>query len=671
MTNNRELSQIANLIEVLDTSKHINIKSQEGQNIGIGTTIPNAKVEVVGNVNVTGILTAQSIVSSNTNTLRNLNATGIITSVNVNVTGIATAQNLRVVGVSTFQNHAYFGDNDTLYFGDGNDLQIFHNGANNNSYITNAAANLYLISNTSVNIITPSGENSAIFNGNGSVELYHDNVKKFQTTAGGAIVTGILTATTLVGSVSYAASTGFSTTSSYATVAGLSTSATSATSATYAVTAGFATQTTYSTTSGVSTAVNGTVDVTLLRSAGISTFTNGPILIGSGTSTGTASQTLQVTGGAYVSNNLGIGTTNPTSRLFVTQSGTNPSTAGESGAHAFALSSGNTGRTMWMGYDDNIDAGYINVAKTGQSRQIYLQTRNLTNATTVFVGIGTTQGTGTANQYLQVGGGAYVSGNLGIGTTNPVEKFHVQGNSYFNGNVGFNTTIINGSTQVDFGNSNAYFGGYVNVGLGITLANVARVNFIGGVSNSGGVGHLLVTSNNTDIPTTIFSGSNGGRLSIFAGGMTSSSQRGGQIDFVGGASSTYPGELLFRTGIGTLGTEQPITARLDTSGIMYANTFTSTSDERLKANIERIDDPFVILNEVKGVRFNWKDGGDPSVGVIAQDVEKVLPEAVKTDPEGMKSVCYDMLIGVLIEAIKDQQKRIDDLEARLDAHEQL
>jgi hypothetical protein len=52
-------------------------------------------------------------------------------------------------------------------------------------------------------------------------------------------------------------------------------------------------------------------------------------------------------------------------------------------------------------------------------------------------------------------------------------------------------------------------------------------------------------------------------------------------------------------------------------------------------------------------------------------VEKVLPEAVKTDPEGMKSVCYDMLIGVLVEAIKDQQKRIDDLEARLDANKQL
>jgi hypothetical protein len=49
----------------------------------------------------------------------------------------------------------------------------------------------------------------------------------------------------------------------------------------------------------------------------ISTFTNGPVLIGSGTSTGTASQRLQVTGGTYVSGNLGIGSTNPTSALFV------------------------------------------------------------------------------------------------------------------------------------------------------------------------------------------------------------------------------------------------------------------------------------------------------------------------------------------------------------------
>jgi len=54
-----------------------------------------------------------------------------------------------------------------------------------------------------------------------------------------------------------------------------------------------------------------------LSISGISTFTNGPVLVGSATSTGTASQRLQVTGDAYVSGNLGIGTTNPTSKLHV------------------------------------------------------------------------------------------------------------------------------------------------------------------------------------------------------------------------------------------------------------------------------------------------------------------------------------------------------------------
>jgi hypothetical protein len=60
------------------------------------------------------------------------------------------------------------------------------------------------------------------------------------------------------------------------------------------------------------------ISVTEVNASGISTFTNGPILIGSGTSTGTASQRLQVTGSAYVSGNLGIGTTNPAEKLEVT-----------------------------------------------------------------------------------------------------------------------------------------------------------------------------------------------------------------------------------------------------------------------------------------------------------------------------------------------------------------
>lgn len=685
--NNRELSQIASFLEVVEPSKNIHIKTPLGENIGIGTTIPNAKVEVVGNVRVTGILTAQSIVSSNTNTLQNLNVTGITTALNSNVTGvataarlavtgIATAQNLSVVGVSTFQNHAYFGDNDTLYFGDGNDLQIFHNGTNNNSYITNSAANLYLLSNTSVNILTPSGENSAIFNGNGSVDLYYDNAKKFATTAGGAIVTGILTATTLVGSVSYAASTGFSTTSSYATVAGLSTLATTAT---YAVTAGFATQTTYSTTSGVSTAVNGTVDVTLLRSAGISTFTNGPVLIGAATSTGTASQRLQVTGGGYFSSSVGIGTTNPVAPLQIN----NSSFHGVSGDALLRL--------LASGGVSYIQSGIT--TSTGSSAPLVFgnifaggEWARFTSSGNLLVGSATS--TGTANQTLQVTGNSYVSGNLGVGITNPLARIHVPvgpilvgsatssgvasqtlqvyGGAYFSNSssVGFGTTAPRAS--VDF-QGTAYFNSAVAVG---TTTVLGAVSINGGVGFSGGYSTLSVSTGISTIPTTINSGFSLGTLQIFSGGLSATSARGGQIDFVGGASTdTYPGQLLFRTGIGTLGTAQPITARLDTAGVMYANTFTSTSDERKKENIETIEDASTILNELRGVRFNWKETGKPSVGVIAQEVEKVLPEAVESDADGMKSVSYDMLIGVLIETVKEQQKRIDALEAKLNGAE--
>lgn len=74
----------------------------------------------------------------------------------------------------------------------------------------------------------------------------------------------------------------------------------------------------YSNISGISTNVIGGISsVTQIQVTGISTFLNGPAFIGSGTSTGTASQTLQVTGGTYISGNLGIGTTNPSSKLHV------------------------------------------------------------------------------------------------------------------------------------------------------------------------------------------------------------------------------------------------------------------------------------------------------------------------------------------------------------------
>jgi len=70
--------------------------------------------------------------------------------------------------------------------------------------------------------------------------------------------------------------------------------------------------------------------------------------------------------------------------------------------------------------------------------------------------------------------------------------------------------------------------------------------------------------------------------------------------------------------------------------------------------------------QLEGVYFNWKDGygktfydSSRQIGLNAQNVEKVLPEVVETDKDGLKSVEYSKIIGVMVEAMKEQQKQIE------------
>ena len=103
---------------------------------------------------------------------------------------------------------------------------------------------------------------------------------------------------------------------------------------------------------------------------------------------------------------------------------------------------------------------------------------------------------------------------------------------------------------------------------------------------------------------------------------------------------------------------------VDITGITTASQFDATSDIALKENIEVIDEPITKISELKGVTFDWKAGGH-SVGVIAQDVEKVLPTAVGGSKD-QKTVNYNAIIGLLVESVKDQQKQIEELKSLLD-----
>jgi hypothetical protein len=97
-------------------------------------------------------------------------------------------------------------------------------------------------------------------------------------------------------------------------------------------------------------------------------------------------------------------------------------------------------------------------------------------------------------------------------------------------------------------------------------------------------------------------------------------------------------------------------------GSVYSAGFYQNSDRQLKDNIKPIAG-LDLVNKLNGVTFNWKKDGKLSAGVIAQDVEKVLPEAVHTDDKGMKSVNYDALIAPLIEGEKELKVATDNLKA--------
>ena len=106
----------------------------------------------------------------------------------------------------------------------------------------------------------------------------------------------------------------------------------------------------------------------------------------------------------------------------------------------------------------------------------------------------------------------------------------------------------------------------------------------------------------------------------------------------------------------------------------YTGTFGACSDRRFKDHITTLRDPLTTLQKLRGVNYTWKQEEFPEhqfpsgqqVGLIAQEVEKVVPGVVTTGEDGYKSVDYAKLVPLLIEAVKAQQRQIDELKEQLE-----
>ena len=159
--------------------------------------------------------------------------------------------------------------------------------------------------------------------------------------------------------------------------------------------------------------------------------------------------------------------------------------------------------------------------------------------------------------------------------------------------------------------------------------------------------------------------------------LQSNTRRYGVLAF-GDSADTNAGELWYDHTLNSLNMRTSGVSRilLDSSGNATftgnVTAYGSVSDERLKENIKVIENPIEKIKDLKGVTFTYKKDGEKSTGLIAQDLEKVLPEAVYTsetiadEREGDESeehlaIRYGNTVGLLVEAIKEQQKEIDTL----------
>ena len=113
--------------------------------------------------------------------------------------------------------------------------------------------------------------------------------------------------------------------------------------------------------------------------------------------------------------------------------------------------------------------------------------------------------------------------------------------------------------------------------------------------------------------------------------------------------------------------------KLQINGPAHATSFVNMSDKKYKKDITVINGALDKVKSIEGVTFKWNEETYPydapegeQVGLIAQDVEKIMPDIVSTDSSGDKSISYDRLTPLLIEAIKEQQKTIDDLKEEVE-----
>jgi hypothetical protein len=563
------------------------------------------------------------------------------------------------------------GDNVKSQFGAGNDLQIYHDGSN--SYIKNNTG-VMRIHGTEVQIKDEdNNETLAVFNPQGSVDLYYDNSKKLATSSTGADVTGNLLVTGNAESVVNIQGT---------TAGGSFVNFGDNIDANVG-------QIGYDHTSNYMRFKTNDTERMRIDSSGDILARTADARIGSdaggveyGTSTANSvrfytsdAERMRITSAG----NVGINTSAQTEKLVV------------EGAIASTYQATNFGLGDYRVQMDIVSSSKI--ARIG----------TISGTSTPSGSQGTLTFLVNDSEKMRIDS----SGNVGIGTTSPSTLMHITGNSGSSDGIHFiaeNTRAAGGPAGIVMKSNH----GDWKIINSQTVADA--IEFIDG--SAGATRMLIDSSGNLLVGTTSSSTTtqgarlkpsgrgdftaNGGTCSIMNrltndGDILSFQKASNTVGSIGNASNlniiyfagVSSGIKVLNPSSGTdgllpcdnVGGNRDNSMDIGNSGVRFANgyfagtvnagNFNTTSDATLKTNVETLTGSLDAVKALRGVSFDWIESGKSEVGVIAQEVEAVIPELVSTDDQGIKSVKYGNIVSVLIEAIKEQQQRIEALEAKL------
>jgi hypothetical protein len=339
--------------------------------------------------------------------------------------------------------------------------------------------------------------------------------------------------------------------------------------------------------------------------------------------------------------NLQIGGTANTS-LF-TQQGTDTVRIGvrASGRSGIVIDSSNATYTNRMWYIDNNGAnGSLYIGRSGLDVLTLSNTGAATFSSTV--SINTTNVVST----LEIGS----SESDGTGSTNAIRIQSKTGASNQQLLIGINQT-----GTYSFLQSSQASVGYKSLSLNPNGGNV-------GVGITVPLTKLHVAGASPEVRIDALTGAES-RLSFYDNGVEKYDifLSGGKLQYYGGAYGNYF-QTVFTSGNIALSSTTDNGYRFYVSGTIYATgNITANSDLTLKKNLELITNPTDKLMQLNGYSYQWKEDDSHQYGVIAQEVEKILPYAVSTGNDGIKGVSYNQIIPVLIEAVKEQKKELEEL----------